>query len=326
MKNVSKFLLLFFLVGSFSQIVPVDSEKSAVSLDREQEKIAVDEVIQSFMVDLVNKKIKNESDIQSAHGALRALIRCCGQLEENNGSLYVNDLLEAYPLLLEGYSELLQELTKAPREAIGKPIVGPGACDLTSISQLLNSLEAQLFACCTTINLEFQATFSILNADFVATITTIDAIAACFSTSLTVGTIITQPGSYCLANDVSGSFIIVADDVVLDLNGHAVSTGSISVLAGTNRTIRNGYITSALGVILTSNNNTAINNVSFTNSPAVSAISSTGSIGTSIRNVYVQNCLNAVSNTNDTTLSIDHLIVENSVGVGIVLTNDVREL
>ncbi len=464
MKQVSKILLLFFVVGFFNQSACTDykevNECPAIILVDGQEEIVVDEVVQAFIVGLVEKKIKNEVTVNPDDISLQALIRCCDRLEEKKDLLCVNDLLEAYPLLVEGYNELLGESTKAPRQ--GNPhngVAGPATCDLSGIRALLNALSTQLTtccaqiqadfaqtfsilfdinqslstintaailieeatntltvvvnalvqsatsivatvsllestvstltalvseivisqqgtftalnACCTNISNDFQATWTILaslsttittaisnnstttiitngfNGTFTAlnacctnitnefqqtwtilagfngTFTAINALAsACVVTPLTAGTNITQPGYYCLSNDIVGSFTITANNVVLDLNSHAVSTGGIFVLTGTNRTIKNGNINNSNnGIVLTSNTNTEINNISFTNCPAVSAITATSSIGTAILNVYVQNCLRGVSNTNDISLLINNLTIENSLHVGITLTS-----
>jgi hypothetical protein len=60
--------------------------------------------------------------------------------------------------------------------------------------------------------------------------------------------IISAPGIYCLNNSLTGNITVNADDVVLDLNGHVLESGTpgagAGVLAGdrTNITVRNGTV------------------------------------------------------------------------------------
>jgi hypothetical protein len=92
--------------------------------------------------------------------------------------------------------------------------------------------------CCSTINENFQATFSIIAAlgD------------ACEATPITTDTTISAPGTYCLANDIVGDITIASDRVTLDLNGHIVN-GLVSIGANALIRVKNGFITTGVSGI-----------------------------------------------------------------------------
>lgn len=133
---------------------------------------------------------------------------------------------------------------KAPRPTYSNPIVGPLVpCNLNGVILLLNQLKNILINCCNNTN-------------------------ACAATIINSPTTITNPGYYCLSNDIIGSIIINANDVTLDLNNHTItglgagSGNGITVNNGNNRVIKNGRILNFdTGIQGTQNHNTNITNV-----------------------------------------------------------------
>jgi hypothetical protein len=449
MKPLSSLFVIVML--SFSTAIaanlpdPTDPES--------QNEISIDETIKTFINHLCENLTLN--DYMQHESAVEALMRCSQRFESNSNSLLLHDLTEAYPLLLAGYRELIDEpcddasALKAPREEMQPFIVGPGVCDISSIRNLLNTilinlnqccqqiennfittlstiahlscsfsgtviadlnpiftalnaccnnitLEFQetwtilanlsvtattdltgvftaLNACCNNITLEFQETWTILAnltvtatadltgvftalnsccnnitsefqqtwtiienlscafsgtiiGDLTPVFTALEGITACFATSVTGPTTITQSGYYCLANNVSGSFVIAANDVVLDLNSHTITTGGVIVQTGiVGATIRNGSITdSTVGVMLNDTINATVENVSITESPGLTALVTSGS-GNRLTDIYIDTVAIGISgdgvNFNEYLL-IDGLTLANTTGTGIVFNGN----
>jgi hypothetical protein len=105
--------------------------------------------------------------------------------------------------------------------------------NLTGVYTTLADLKA-------TVSTDFQQTWTILNSI---------AGSLCCNTSscIVTGTVITAPGTYCLATDVLGTITIAANDVILNLNGK-VLTAQIYGINATNQTnivVKNGVIQNA---------------------------------------------------------------------------------
>lgn len=102
----------------------------------------------------------------------------------------------------------------------------------TQVDQLL----ATLVSCCAS-----------LTADMAGTFTALAACCACNPSAITESMIITESGTYCVANDFSGSITIMTDNVEIDLNGHTISSGGITI-SGNNVLVKNGRLVSGTGV------------------------------------------------------------------------------
>lgn len=129
-------------------------------------------------------------------------------------------------------------------------IVVPGTC----------SLQTTLTSCCETIATDFFTTGTLITRMESA----LDAITACNATPITATQTITTPGSYCLANDITGNLWIESPYVTLDLNGHTISGGANGIVIGCaahDCTVRNGRITGAgyAGIIVRGSNCTISN-------------------------------------------------------------------
>ncbi len=124
-------------------------------------------------------------------------------------------------------------------------IVVPGTC----------SIQNALSSCCDTIATDFFTTGTLI----ARMEGPIDAITACDATPITASQTITLPGSYCLANDITGNLWIESPYVTLDLNGHTISGGANGIVIGCaahDCTVRNGRITGAgyAGIIVRGSN------------------------------------------------------------------------
>ena len=88
------------------------------------------------------------------------------------------------------------------------------------------------------------------------------------STALSIvePTTITVPGNYRLANDISGTLTIAADDVCLNLENRKISGGvnNIEVTGHSNVSIKNGVIEGATrGILIDTCTDIEIHNVDF---------------------------------------------------------------
>ena len=332
-------------------ILSTDQESSMPDgIHHNQKEIVIDESITIF-VQSVYEHLTIEDYVNNADAA-NALSRCCDRLQNKYNSLLLEDLIVAYPLLVISHQKLTQELSnddgmKAPREETRPNIVGPGVCDISSLRNLLNMISMNLNQCCQQIENDFIITFSLLNnflvtvsmlindinisvSESVNTLTTIfENITACFAISVTAPETISQSGYYCLANNVSGSFIIAADDVTLDLNAHTISTGGVIVQSGIVGTvIKNGRITdSTVGIILNQTTNATVQDISITDSPGLTAITATGN-GNEFTNIYIDTVATGFSgdgvNPNNYLL-MDGLTVANTTGTGILFNGGLTD-
>lgn len=146
----------------------------------------------------------------------------------------------------------------APGSQDGSPVGAVLGCNTDQIIALLKQLNAVVVNCCAALQIDFNGTFTVLASQL-----------ACSSHSLKAPTIINTPGTYCLANDVVGTFTINANDVTFDLNGHTIASSDVGILvnSGTNRIIKNGRIDAmAVGGIMASGCDTiSIQNILCTN-------------------------------------------------------------
>lgn len=149
------------------------------------------------------------------------------------------------------HKKILTIPSKAPRIS-GQPfIVGNNQC--CDNSNLQNLLQQLLKQCQNT--------------------TIITASCVCSPIAITQPITITQPGFYCLANDITGSIAIETDNVIINLNNHTI-TGDVNapllISAGTHRIIYNGVLTGSpnAGVEIDSNSiDTQLSALSITDCP-----------------------------------------------------------
>ena len=162
-----------------------------------------------------------------------------------------------------------------------------------------------------------------ITVDFDGTFTSINALTACLAIPLSAGTNITSPGYYCLTNDVTGSFTITANNVVLDLSNRTVSSGGIFVLTGTNRTVKNGRLnSSSSGIVLTSNANTLLSELLITNATTVAITSSGTPVDNRIEDVVIESCVAGLSSTNDVNFQIKNLSINDTTSFGMSFTQN----
>lgn len=214
----------------------------------------------------------------------------------------------------------------------------------------LTDIEDTLTTCCAeltdTITTQFQATFTALadikdslteccaaltettTTNFQSTFTILSFVTACLSMPIETPTTITIPGTYCLAQDITGTIVINSDNVTLNLNDHTINNGAIIVNAGSNRLIENGAINNAAnGIICNSNTNTTIRNVSVTNGFTNGILFNNPTTDCSVDNVVCENCGNGI-NCNGVAggigLHITHFVINNSSGSGITIANTTK--
>ena len=116
--------------------------------------------------------------------------------------------------------------------------------------------------------------------------------AMCSPTAITAGTTIAAAGNYCLANSITGTIVVAASDVYLDLNNRTV-TGTIDILPSQNQVmIKNGVVDAnggETGIWVEGNNaDITIANVMVKN--ANSDMNSTGIVFYFAQDVTIENC------------------------------------
>ncbi|MGE0206559.1 MAG: right-handed parallel beta-helix repeat-containing protein [Candidatus Babeliales bacterium] len=132
---------------------------------------------------------------------------------------------------------------------------------------LLGSLYAQDY---TEDELIYRSCPSKLSLILEYTNQAVEKLACVQTTQITTPTTITNPGYYCLNNDIVGTITINSDRVILDLNGFEISgtTDHVIVVEHTDIVIKNGIIrgttTGSSGISVTDGINITIENINFT--------------------------------------------------------------
>ncbi len=126
--------------------------------------------------------------------------------------------------------------------------------------------------------------------------------------SIIAPTTINQPGTFRLAQDISGTVTINADQVFFDLNEKAISGGGHGIIVDgqTDITIRNGFVnnTTFEGIQLTNCTNAQITNIDFIGNSTAVSITKT-STGITVKNCKFRNNVNN-DETTDTILSVSN--------------------
>jgi hypothetical protein len=106
-------------------------------------------------------------ETNSLHTLPQGLINCCKALENDETSLYAYDLAEALPIVIEAIADpaMHAKLLRAPRLDPDNAIVGPLLdCDLNKVVQLLNKLLKTINECCAELEFDFNVVFTSLSS------------------------------------------------------------------------------------------------------------------------------------------------------------------
>ncbi len=259
----------------------------------------------------------NTNNILAVLGVLKKSINsCCAELN--------NDFRSTFTVLAD-----IQNTFTSCCSTIQNDVIGT----FTSLDDILSTLTA----CCNEITNEFNQTWTILAAGFnetfisssevKTTLTTCcqqietnfinlfvgleNLITACTGNGcnaipITTPITIAAPGSYCLANDITGSIIINASNVTLDLNNHTISGmglgggNGIVVNSGSNRVIKNGRITNVdTGIMCTNNIQTFMHSIV-------------------IETAFVE----GITVNNGSTIHLDSLITTSILGIAVHFTGN----
>ncbi len=346
-----------------------------------------------FLSGIVQEAVQEEKQLMLSE----ALLRCYQSMMEDQKECFIKDLQEALPELLMIASAYCHD--KAPRPGIASSIeneiVGPGACDLSAILQLLNQIFTALNRCCAILQQDFRETWTILNAGFNGTFTAIQDINAdtsgtfslladinnslticcgnitrefqetwtilgagfngtfsviaeintdaagtfsvladinnslticcenitrefqetwtildagfngtftvlntisspCAATPITAPTIISEPGYYCLANDIVGTVTITATNATFDLNNHTISapgTSAIILNGAVNVIVDNGKIdNAAIGVDINLSTTNIISNLVITDCSSRAIEFDTSSDSNIVEDIIIDSC------------------------------------
>lgn len=224
--------------------------------------------------------------------------------------LTINEVMDIMPELIDCAKEttrsVFEEEERAPRPdapavTAGNAIVGKNNCDLTQVLGLLSAIKKQIQNLEKVICQKFQETWTILDnllvsvtVDFSDVFTVLEeidndiidtrtilcdkflqtwTILACLQDiGISEPLTISEPGVYCLLNDIVGTITIASSDVTLNLNHHSIggADNAIVVTAGSNDVfIKNGAIDNftSNGILASTVQNLAIHNVVFNTGP-----------------------------------------------------------
>lgn len=258
--------------------------------------------------------------------------------------------------------ENAKEIARAPRpDALSYPgstpeIVSPfDTAQLAQIRDCVCQLKILIESGFDFIISQFDVVIEIIGSKVDVIESQIDELLACASTPITTAIVITVPGTYCLANDITGTIEIAVSGVTLDLNDHQI-LGNILVDSNlSNISVGNGVITQMSlsptngidildGCDFVSIYNMFINNVS-------TGINLQGTIGNFIKNldirdvsiencqangIFVTNCQGSISNfsiertiggpglaidSNDEPIKFEQGIIEGCSTSGIFINN-----
>lgn len=143
-------------------------------------------------------------------------------------------------------------------------------CDLSIVIDKENTIESKLDLCCFTLESKIDHL-----SDQISTISFAGSGNTCAITAITSSTVITKSGTYCLAQNISGTITISQSFVTLDLNSFNVDGGLVISGGFFDIVVENGSIvtTSFLGV------NNSANNVTLKNIVIQTGPGMTGSAG-----------------------------------------------
>lgn len=123
----------------------------------------------------------------------------------------------------------------------------------------------------------------------------------CAAITVTSAGTISTSGVYCLSNNITGSLVLNANDIVLDLNGHEIQNDAFGVVVSATRswiTIKNGIITTetADGILINS-----------------------GCVGITISDITARQCINGINIQNAHHITIQGCDCSyNTTGIQIV--------
>lgn len=177
-----------------------------------------------------------------------AIITCCAQLQIDFNGVFTEliairssfttccaqtelDLAGTFTTL----SEIFNTLTSCCVNSIASATTLEATVinDFNGTFSMIADIQNSLTTCCTSIEANFQGTFTALVTTQITCTT-----GACNPIGISAGTIITTPGYYCLTQDITGAITIASNSVVLDLNDHTI----IGLGAGSGAGITSGGI------------------------------------------------------------------------------------
>jgi hypothetical protein len=151
------------------------------------------------------------------HELPQGLINCCKALENDATSLYMPDLMEALPMVIEkmGDPALQQIWLRAPR--IDSPgndgtFVGPVLnCNFNQAVQLLNKLLKNINACCGQLKFDFNGVFTALSSLIASATCDFTTVFSLLNTSFS--------GTFTELNDINNTLTTCCAALELDFNG-----------------------------------------------------------------------------------------------------------
>lgn len=208
----------------------------------------------------------------------------------------------------------IQELTSSCCEELLADVNLTSSLIFTST--LMSSCVAAtnaLILCCAQIASNFQQTFTVI-ADM----------KGCTLTPILAPTTIAASGSYCLADNITGSIIIEADNVSLDLNGHTIA-GNVIINDSNYVKVKGGIISgSTTGIELNGGTEIIYENIMINDCAIGMAISDADTVQVTDCAIHTAEQGIAISNSNS--CFFERIIVEeisnsSDAAVGIACTS-----
>lgn len=161
-----------------------------------------------------------------------SLVTCCTTIS--------NDFQQTWTVLSTGFNNTYSSIADVKNTMVN---------DFVQTWSILGNTLAAFNTCCNALFNDFNGTWTLINTDFNQVISLLTTLTqkegSCESLSISAPTTIISPGSYCLANNITGTITINANDVVIDLNDCTIFNGQIIVLGRNNVCIRNGALENA---------------------------------------------------------------------------------
>ncbi len=255
-KSLSKKMSFLILISLIFQPISIQSkqhsttqEPSSVSLSSTHMSITPDNLMGIHLDELLRIVIENALENHTFHELPPIIMDCYKQLQNGAQSFNIQDLAQILPIAVEQLTSIMKAeralRPDAPGNANGASVGTSLECNFSEVLQPLNRLTHIVVQCCTMIQQDFNATWTIL-ADLKQTITTdingtFTAIAAIVAGSCdlsgvytTLNDIDTTLTTCCsnIQNDFEVTWTILADikqTITTDFNGTFTAIAAISL-------------------------------------------------------------------------------------------------
>ncbi len=152
----------------------------------------------------------------------------------------------------------------------------------------------------------------------------------CAPITISHSTVIAKSGSYCVTQNIVGTIVIAADNVILDLNGHLINGNrapfAISAMNQKDVTIKNGAVTNASSICIQLGNCTGATIEGIQAYNTESAVQMVSCSNSQMNNLQVYNCLSTYTaliliDSSDS-IEVNDVTVQNCTKTATATTNE----